>query len=146
MWSRGRHALIVLLTKELNGAPLLARPLECRVGRHSPMAFAVFALGHGNLQALPREMIEHPLNALDPLADTCDFLDAGKLKANVHLQRVVPVVQDWLPIKRLHPHAMQQSISLSGCHFGIVEDLVERFDHVIFLAISLSNVFSGAIP
>lgn len=63
-------------------------------------------------------MVEDALNALDPFADTCDFLDGGRLKAKVHLQRVVPVVQDWLPAGRLHPYAVQQSVPQSGYLFG----------------------------
>jgi len=58
--------------------------------------------------ALPREMVEDALNALE--AYTCDFRDGGKLIANVYLQRVVPVVQDWLPAGRFHPYRVQQSV------------------------------------
>lgn len=63
-------------------------------------------LDHGQL-ALPREMVEDALNALDLLVDTCDFRDGRQLKANVYLQRTVPVVQDWLPAGCLHPYAVQ---------------------------------------
>jgi hypothetical protein len=61
----------------------------------------------GWLTSPQREMVQNALNALDLFADTGDLFDARKLKSNMHLQGVVPVMQDWLRAGGLHPYTVQ---------------------------------------
>lgn len=91
-------------------------------------------------------MVQDALNSLDPLADICYLLDGGKFKTNVHLQRIVPVVQNGLPIGRLHPNTVQKSVPQRSNVFGIVEYLVESTCRVVVIAISLSNKLAGTLP